>query len=345
MEEYFDFIVSEKYEPVRVPTGLYSFDVAMGNTTTRGFPLGQISEIYGDPSVGKSTFSYYLAVKTATQDINRKLPDKFPIEEKDRGKYPYIILCDVEGLNLNYIQRNFRRLGYKGSLYLVPQVQKGKLLTHSKMLDIAHEEFEERGNVLILDSVGAVVSDAELESELADANMGSRARLISKFLKRINQVRLSNHGSVFLVNHLFTSLGTFQTKETAGGRTIRYLSSIRIHLSRGDVWKKGNTILATITKGKVDKLRDGGGGDTFYFVIIPDYGISQNLTAIVDCLNLFPKEFTLSDSGTLRFEGDSLGNISKFIEYELTEQTDKFELFYTRLQTAEGNYEEQQQND
>ena len=342
----FDFIVPETINTSkRVRTGLTSFDLAMSNKASLGFPLNQIVEIYGDPSVGKSSFAYYLSVKTAMAD--RPAPEKLPIEEKSRAKYPYIILCDVEGLNLEYIQNNFRRLGYKGSLYLVPQNQKGKLLTHSQMLDIAHDQFEEYGNTLILDSVGAIVADAELVSDLADANMGTRARLVSKFLKRINLIRQSKGGSVFLINHVFTSLGTFQTRETAGGRAIRYLSSIRINLSKGDVWKKGNTMLATVTKGKVDKLRDGGGGDTFHFVIIPDYGISENLTAIVDCLTLYPKEFTLSDSGTLRNNGESLGNISKMIDAELEGRQEVFELFHARLATTqqEAYYDNQDESE
>lgn len=334
----FDFIVPDIVKPVRIRTGLNSLDLACGNTSEIGFPSGKITEIFGEPNVGKSSFAYFMSAKLAMADSRRTLPTKLPIEDKDRAKYPYIVLCDLEGLNYDYISRNFRRLGYKGSLYIVPQTQKNKLLSHSQMLDIAHDMFETGGNVLILDSVGAVVSDAELDSELADANMGTRARLVSKFLKRINYVRENTGGSIFLTNHMFTSLGTFQTRETAGGRTIRYLASIRLQLSRGDVWKSGDKVIATIIKGSVVKLRDGGEGRKFQFAIIPDYGISENLTAVVDCLTLYPKEFTISTSGTLRYQGDSLGNVRKYVEYELSGEYDKFEIFHTRLQSLEANH-------
>lgn len=328
-----DFITDGAFtKNVRIRTGLTSFDLAMSNSKEIGMPIGQIYEIYGENGIGKSTFSYYLAVQSSMKDPNRKpvVDDEF---KKNRKEYPYIILCDVEGLNINYISQTFESAGFRGTVRLIPQYNKNKMLTHSQMLDLAIELYEEEGNVLILDSVGAIVADSELNSDLADANMGNRARLISKFLKRINTIRLVKQtATIFLINHVFTSMGTpFPTKETAGGRTIRYLASARIYLTKGDAWMSKGQLRATVVKGKVEKLRDGGMGDQFYFVTIPDFGVSKNLTAVVDCLNLFSDEFSLSDSGTLRYKSESLGNINKLIDAELEGNQEKFDMFHERL--------------
>lgn len=326
MNDPFEFITDGAVlETRRVPSGLTSLDLALSNDREFGVPLGQIVEIFGEPGLGKSSLTYFLAAKMSTRS---------GIEN------PRIVLCDVEGLNIHYLRKNFERLGFKGQVRLIPSYDnKGNLLTHSDMLDITTEEYRERDNVsaVIIDAVGSIASDAELNSPLKDANMGTRARLMSKFIEKILAARpLRLNANVYLVNHEYQVLGGFGS-DTSGGKKIKYGASVRIRLKKGDVWKKSgqDTPIAIVTQGQVVKLRDGGHGDKFQFVLVPNYGISENLTAVVDCLELCSDVVSITKNGILTVDGESFGYLSKLVELEIKgredEKAEKFEVFYRLL--------------
>ena len=257
---------------VRQATGLYTFDRSLFG----GLVLGSIYEIYGYTHVGKSTLSYFLSGTV-----------------RPAGK---IMLADFEHFDPVYVESCLRMSGFDGTVYQ-PRYDYGEQTLEDlrdALLDIDYQAG-------ILDSVGTLVTKAELEGELTDANMGLKARRIAPWMRQMLYVLKRTDACLFIVNHLHQIMTLGNASTTHGGVAIHNSAHVRLRLS---VEKQDDEYI--IVNGRLDKNRYGGKGKKgrpFKFVIVPNVGIHLGLSAVQDCnwLGL------LEDSPRIRLDGTDYG--------------------------------------
>jgi len=297
---------------VRKRTGLYSLDVALSSAGNLGLPLRGVVEIYGNTQVGKSTLSYYLAGTVA-----------------HRGT---IDLCDLEGLDPVYLRSVLLNADFRGKVKVIENIDKGKPRKHVDMVNEMAGDIlsSPTTNAAILDSIGAFVPTAESEGDIGEAFMGRRAHAIAQFVRRINNYLITKEqaGVALIVNHVHSAIGG-QGHITAGGDTLKYIAHTRIMLWQKQAIKNSDDeIIGFWVGGKVEKLRYGGKGRGFQFILIPDFGISQELSAMFDCF-----ELGLAERSTHVKIGDkSFGFISKLIDQAQDGNHDKFNPFFGLLE-------------
>lgn len=300
----------------RKSTGLYSLDQAMASAGNGGLPMRNLVEVYGNTHVGKSTLTYYLSGTIA-----------------ERGT---IDLCDLEGLDPTYLRNVLLNSGFRGHVKVINDVDKGKPRHHSDMVNEMARDFIDGAstNVAILDSVGAFIPNAESDGDIGEAFMGRRAQTIAQFVRRmVSHLKAKEQdGSVFVVNHVHSVIGG-QGHVTAGGDTLKNLATVRIMLWQKQIIKAGDTTIGYLVGGKLEKLRYGGKGRGFQFILIPDYGISRELSAMFDCF-----ELGLAERSTHVKIGDkSFGFISKLFESAKDGKKDKFDPFFELLESYHGS--------
>ena len=309
---------------VRFETGLYSIDAALQSPTGDiGLPLRSIYEIYGRPGVGKSSLSYYLAGKTASL-----LPDK------------RIDLCDLEILDPDYVIASLEHSGFDGTLnFIGMRDTKNKRRSHESMIQELQSNLElDDVSCGILDSVGAIVPIAEDEGEIGEANMGRRAKAVSQMSRKtILTLRdLLYPKNLYIVNHVLSVLGG-RGHTTPGGEAVKYLGAIRMMLWQDElITNSKDVVTAFVTKGQVEKLRYGAKGRKFQFVVIPGYGVSAELTALVDCVELG----IASRKSVVKIGNTSVGYLSKLVDSAKSGYSKTFEPFFEALEkykTSEVN--------
>jgi len=314
---YIDDVVVDSHQSqiVRRSTGLYSLDMALAGGGNLGMPLRSVAEIYGNTHVGKSTLTYYLSGMVA-----------------ERGT---IDLCDLEGLDVGYVRSVLLNSNFRGHVKIMDDIEKGKPRHHVDMVNEMARDFigDPNTNAVILDSVGAFVPTSESEGDIGESFMGRRAMAIAQFSRRMtNYLKAKEqHGSCFVVNHVHAVIGG-QGHVTAGGDTLHALASIRLMLWQKQVVKAGDDAIGYWVGGKVEKLRYGGKGRGFQFVLIPDYGISRELSAMFDCF-----EFGLAErSAHVKIKDKSFGFMSKLFEAAKDGKKDKFDPFFELLEAHRG---------
>jgi recombination protein RecA len=214
-----------------LPTGAITLDIALG---IGGIPKGRITEIYGPESSGKTTIC--LEVISGIQ--------------RRGGKAAFI---DVEhALSTTYA----RDLGVDIDKLLLSQPDSGE-----EALTIA-EALAKTGEIdlIVVDSVAALVPQAELDGDITDANMGAQARLMSKYMRRIKGVLNKNKTAVLFTNQLREKVGIMfgPTETTSGGKALKYYASVRLDIrkiesikSSKDETPSGNRVRVKVVKNKV----------------------------------------------------------------------------------------------
>ena len=212
-----------------IPTGALSLDVALG---IGGIPRGRIIEIYGPESSGKTTLAQHIVA-----------------ECQKRGGIAAFV--DAEhALDPEYA----RNLGVKVDDLLISQPDTGE-----QALDIT-EELVRSGavDVVVVDSVAALVPKQEIDGEMGDAHMALQARLMSQALRKLTPVVSKSKCAVVFINQLREKVGiVFGNPETtAGGRALKFYSSVRMDIRRKEALKQGgevvgNHVVVKIVKNKV----------------------------------------------------------------------------------------------
>lgn len=299
-------------EVQRVPTGLFSLDVALSSQNVLGMPVRTIYEIYGRPGVGKSSLAYYLA---------GKLNPTSKIE-----------LCDLEGLDRDYVVSSLGQAGFDGTLHFISGTgpKKKKPRPHEEMMQetVANLRNDDV-SCAILDSIGAIVPIAEDSGDIGDANMGRRAKAVSQYVRGLTMVMqyMEAPKVAFIVNHVNAVIGG-RGHSTPGGDALKHLAKVRIMLYSSDIIEDSdNTPIAFIAEGKIEKLRFGAKGKKFKFVLIPGIGLSPDLTAMIDCIDLGLAE----RKTTVKIGDTSIGFISKLVDDASKGRHDKFLPFYDAL--------------
>ena len=250
-----------------IPTGSISIDAALG---IGGFPRGRVVEVYGPESGGKTTLTLHVIAEA----------------QKLGGIAAFI---DAEhALDPTYA----RKLGVDVDNLLVSQPDNGE-----QALEIAQALIRSGGvDVVVVDSVAALVPKAELEGDMGDAQMGLQARLMSQALRKLTAIVSKSRTCLIFINQIREKIGVMfgNPETTTGGRALKFYASIRVDIRRIQSIKEGDRVVGSRTRAKVVKNKVAAPFREAEFDIIYGEGVSRE----GDLLDLGVTKNILEKSGT-----------------------------------------------
>jgi len=257
-----------------IPSGSLALDIALG---VGGFPRGRVCEIFGPESSGKTTLALHLIANA----------------QKEGGTAAFI---DAEhALDPDYAEK----LGLNIDDLLVSQPDSGEqaleiseMLARSGALDI-----------IVVDSVAALVPRAELEGEMGDAHMGLQARLMSQAMRKVTHVISKTGTCLVFINQIRMKIGVFfgNPETTTGGRALKFYTTVRCDIRRIGSITDGSEIVGNRTKVKVVKNKVATPFKVAEFDIIYGLGISRE----GDLIDLGVEHKVVSKSGAWYSYGDT----------------------------------------
>jgi len=269
---------SDDRAPVEViPTGSIALDVALG---IGGLPRGRIVEVYGPESSGKTTVALH-AIANA---------------QRNGGIAAFI---DAEhALDPEYA----KALGVDTDALLVSQPDTGE-----QALEIADMLIRSGSiDIIVIDSVAALVPKAEIEGEMGDSHVGLQARLMSQALRKLTGALASTKTTAIFINQLREKIGVFfgSPETTAGGKALKFYASVRLDIRRIETLKDGTEAVGNRTRVKVVKNKMAAPFKQAEFDIIYGVGISREGSLI----DFGVEQGIVKKSGAwYTYEGDQLG--------------------------------------
>ncbi|MDY7231787.1 recombinase RecA [Hyalangium rubrum] len=284
-----------------ISTGSISLDIALG---VGGVPKGRIVEIFGPESSGKTTLCLHIVAEA----------------QKRGGICGYI---DAEhALDVGYA----RKLGVRTDDLLLSQPDTGE-----QGLEIA-EMLVRSGaiDVLVVDSVAALVPKAELEGEMGDAHMGVQARLMSQALRKLTGTIAKSQTCVIFINQIRMKIGVMfgNPETTTGGNALKFYASQRLDIRRVGAIKNGDNVVGSRTRVKVVKNKVAPPFKEVEFDIMYGTGISRE----GDLIDLASNEGIVEKSGSwFAFKGERIGQGRENAKDYLREHPDTYKEIEVRV--------------
>jgi len=275
-----------------IPTGSLTLDLALG---IGGVPKGRVIEIYGPESSGKTTVALHVVAEAQRMGGEAAFIDAEhaldPVYAKNLG-------VDVDNL-------------------IVSQPDTGE-----QALEIA-EALVRSGaiDVLVIDSVAALVPKAEIEGEMGDSHVGLLARLMSQALRKLTGVAAKSGTAVIFINQLREKVGVMygNPETTPGGRALKFFSSVRLDVRRQEQIKDGGVVVGNKTKVKVVKNKVAPPFKEAEFDIMYGKGISKE----GNVLDVAVQFDIIKKSGAwFSYEGERLGQGRDTVKQKMTEDPD-----------------------
>jgi recombination protein RecA len=275
-----------------IPTGALSIDAALG---VGGVPRGRVIEIYGPESGGKTTLTLHIIAEA----------------QKMGGQAAFI---DAEhALDPAYA----RKLGVDVDNLLVSQPDNGE-----QAREIAQKLIQSGAvDVIVVDSVAALVPRAELEGDMGEPQMGLQARLMSQALRKLTAIVSKSRTCLIFINQIREKIGVMfgNPETTTGGRALKFYSSIRLDIRRIQSIKEGDRVVGSRTRAKVVKNKVAAPFREAEFDILYGEGVSRE----GDLIDLGVEKGLLEKSGTwISFNGERLGQGRENARLFLKEHTD-----------------------
>ena len=271
-----------------ISTGSLTLDMALG---IGGVPRGRIVEIYGPESSGKTTVALHVVAET----------------QKTGGEAAYI---DVENaLDPVYA----KALGVDIDRLLVSQPSSGE-----QALDIAEALIRSGAiDVVVVDSVAALVTQQEIEGDMSSSHVGLQARLMSQALKKLSGAVAKSNCVIIFINQLREKIGVMygNPETTPGGRALKFYASVRIEIRRAEQLKEGSEVYGNHVKCKIVKNKVAPPFKTAEFDIIYGKGIAKSGEVVEIGLQL---GFITKSGSWFSYEGQRIAqgkeNARKYIE-------------------------------
>ncbi len=270
-----------------IPTGSISFDAALG---VGGYPRGRVVEIFGPESSGKTTIALHAIAQA----------------QKSGGSAAFI---DAEhAMDANYA----KMLGVNTDELLVSQPDNGE-----QALEIA-EVLVRSGalDILVVDSVAALVPRAELEGEMGDSLPGLQARLMSQAMRKLTAIVSKSNTCMVFINQIREKIGVMfgNPETTTGGRALKFYSSVRIDIRRVASIKEGDQVVGNRTRIKIVKNKVAPPFRNAEFDIIYNQGISYEGDILDQAVD---KKLVDKSGAWFSYKGERLGqgreNAKQFI--------------------------------
>jgi recombination protein RecA len=238
-----------------IPTGSIAFDLSLG---IGGFPRGRVVEVFGPEATGKTTLGLHVIAEAQKQGGQAAFIDA---EHAMDPTYAARVGVDVDSLLISQPD------------YGEQALEIAEVLVRSGAVD-----------VIVVDSVAALVPKAELEGEMGDAHMGLQARLMSQALRKLTAIVSRSKTCFIFVNQIREKIGFFlgSPETTTGGRALKFYSSMRIDVRRIAAIKEGDKVIGNRVKVKIVKNKMAPPFRESQFDIIYGEGISEE-GDLIDC--------------------------------------------------------------
>ncbi|SEO79012.1 recombination protein RecA [Propionispora vibrioides] len=271
-----------------IPTGSIALDAALG---AGGVPRGRVIEIYGQESSGKTTVALHVIAQA----------------QKAGGFAAFI---DAEhALDPVYA----KKLGVDIDNLLISQPDNGE-----QALEIAEALVRSNAiDVVVVDSVAALVPKAEIDGDMGDSHVGLQARLMSQALRKLTGIISKSRTTAIFINQIREKVGVMfgNPETTTGGRALKFYSSVRLEVRKGEPLKQGNDIVGTRTKVKVVKNKIAPPFKQAEFDIMYGEGISReggivDLGSEMDIINKSGAWYSYGDNRL----GQGRENVKEFMK-------------------------------
>jgi recombination protein RecA len=296
-----------KIDVAMIPTGSLSLDLALGG----GLPEGRIIEIYGPESSGKTTLALHAVAEV----------------QKSGGVAAFV---DAEhALDPEYAAR----IGVNLDTLLISQPDTGE-----QALEITETLVRSSAvDIIVVDSVAALVPRAEIEGDMGDAHVGLQARLMSQALRKLTGVISKSKTTVVFLNQLRIKIGVMfgNPETTAGGQALKYYASVRMDIRRSEQIKDGDTSIGNHVKVKIVKNKVAAPFKIAEFDIMFNEGIST----AGDLIDLAVKYGLVMKSGSwYSYKEDKIGQGREAAKQYLKDHTDLMKTLDTaiRKQAQQG---------